>query len=235
MNPRAIPAITSFIGVNALVFLVMIGQALFHGSGLRSFDNPLIDRRNIGWDLLLSSGHMSEYGQWWRAVTSSFVHLDASHLIFNLLALLFIGQAVERTLGSAVTVWAMIGAIGWGSITCLIMQPNAMMGGASTVVYGLMAALVGIKLAAREQLVSVAVMVAIYFAWSMFTPGVSLWGHVGGFIGGSVGYLAAGGLRPALGLRAVLGDHQHTAISPATKAGVAGVLSIIVAAAVGVL
>ena len=40
------------------------------------------------------------YSQYWRFLTSIFLHSDITHLLFNLFALLFFGLSLERFLGS---------------------------------------------------------------------------------------------------------------------------------------
>ena len=102
------------------------------------------------------------------------------------------------------------------------------MGGASTVGYGLLAMLLGMKLAEREQMASAIVMVLIYFAWTIYTPGVSLWGHVGGFLGGGVSYFAVRGL-----LGPTAGPAQLRRAE--TGALIIGAAALIAAGAVGVI
>src|SRR5580700_8349567 len=38
-------------------------------------------------------------GQWWRIITSFFVHIGIIHVVFNMYALLYIGVPLERQLG----------------------------------------------------------------------------------------------------------------------------------------
>src|SRR5699024_7187269 len=116
------------------------------------------------------------------------------------------------------------------------LQPEATMGGASTVGYGLLAMLLGMKLAEREQMASAIVMVLIYFAWTIYTPGVSLWGHVGGVLGGSTTYLVVRGL-----LGPLTGPVQDPLYAPTqvrlaeNGALIIGAAALIAAGAVGVV
>lgn len=194
--------IATFVAINVTVYAAMALQAVFHvfrqgfsGRGVvYALESPLSDSRNFGWELLLSAEKMAEHGQWWRAATASIVHLDAAHIAFNMLAIYFIGQAVEQRFGHRITAGMILASAGVGAFACLTLQPEATMGGASTVGYGLLAMLLGMKIAEREQMASAIVMVLIYFAWTIYTPGVSLWGHVGGFLGGSTTYFVVRGL-----------------------------------------
>ena len=199
---RFTPVIGTFLAVCAAVFLAMSVHAVLSPAGLMTSSSaalnvasqPLLDRTNFGWKLLLDGGRMTAYGEWWRVITSSIVHLNASHLVFNLLAIFFIGQAIERNYGATITAGVVLASAGGGALACLWFQPGVMVGGASTVAFGLMAMLFGMKIRAREQTRSAVAMVIIYFGWTFIAPGVSLWGHVGGFAGGLVIFILVAGL-----------------------------------------
>lgn len=214
----------------------MAAQAVFHvfqrglsGQGvLYALESPLSDSDNLGWWFILSAEEMSQLNQWWRAATAAIVHLDAAHITFNMLAIYFIGQAVEQYFGHRITAAMILASAGGGALACLLFQPEATMGGASTVGYGLLAMLLGMKLTQREQIVSAIVMVVIYFAWTLYTPGVSIWGHVGGFLGGAAIYLAVRGL-----LGRTPGPEQLRRAE--TSSLIIGAATLVAAGAVGVL
>ena len=45
---------------------------------------------------------------WWRMVTANFVHIGIIHILFNMMALRYVGPYVERTFGSALTFAAFV-------------------------------------------------------------------------------------------------------------------------------
>ena len=121
-----------------------------------------------------------------RALTSGFLHVDISHLVVNLLVLVFIGPVVERFVGTGPYVAAYLACILGGSAAVLFFgfaQPTA---GASGALYGLMAILVAIAARNRADLRAPLVLVAGNLVFTLVMPGVSLWGHLGGTATGAV-------------------------------------------------
>nr|VDG61981.1 peptidase, S54 [Streptococcus thermophilus] len=121
-----------------------------------------------------------------RALASGFLHVDISHLVVNLLVLVFIGPVVERFVGTGPYVVAYLACILGGSAAVLCFgfgQPTA---GASGALYGLMAILVAIAVRNRADLRAPLVLVAGNLAFTLVVPGVSLWGHIGGMVTGAV-------------------------------------------------
>ncbi len=97
------------------------------------------------WDLGLA-GPFLEAGEWYRLVTSGFLHFGIIHLAFNMLLLFQLGQLLEPAIGRIRFGLLYFAALLAGSAGALIVQPNAIHGGASGAVFGLMgAAFVGMR------------------------------------------------------------------------------------------
>ena len=79
-------------------------------------------------------------GQWWRLISSMFIHLDVTHLAFNAYGLYQIGPLIERFFGKSrwVIVYVLSGVV--GSLASLYWSdvPSA---GASGAIYGVVGAL----------------------------------------------------------------------------------------------
>lgn len=123
---------------------------------------------------------------WLRAVTSGFMHLDITHLTVNVLMLVVIGAAVERAVGTGPFVLAYLAGILGGSAAVLMFgfdQPTA---GASGALYALMALLVAIAARSNADLRAPLVLVGGNIVFTLITPNVSLWGHLGGLIAGTL-------------------------------------------------
>jgi rhomboid protease GluP len=87
-----------------------------------------------------------EEGQWFRLITSLFVHGGIAHLLMNLYGVFFAGITLERTIGPArvAIIYLLSGAA--GSITSSLVHPATVSVGASGAIFGLYGALVVIMI-----------------------------------------------------------------------------------------
>ncbi|MBJ7472465.1 MAG: rhomboid family intramembrane serine protease [Solirubrobacteraceae bacterium] len=144
-------------------------------------------------------------GEWYRLITSGFLHSGLLHIGFNMYFIWMFGQLLEPSLGrmrfSLVYFVSLLG----GAIGALLYSaPNAQTVGASGAAFGLLgAALVVSKLRRIDGLTSDLLMIAgLNFAIG-FIPGlnISIGGHLGGFVVGALaGYIAFGPLARQRGL-----------------------------------
>lgn len=187
---RTKPVLTQvLIGVNVAVFLLGValsGSGAFGGdSGDLHIDYGLIAKFHQG--PFVIPGYGVGEGQWYRMVTSGFLHYGVIHLLMNMYALWILGAAVEQ-LGGRARFGAIYGAslIG-GSLGALVLSPGSLTAGASGAIFGLMGA---ILLAHRAQgipfrnspLLPVLVINALF---TLGIPGISIGGHGGGFLAGA--------------------------------------------------
>jgi len=86
------PATYVLVGVNCLVFLVML---LSHVSPFSPTSGQLL---YFGAD---HAGLVLQYGEWWRIVSAMFVHVGIIHLATNMWCLWNLGLLAEPLLGSA--------------------------------------------------------------------------------------------------------------------------------------
>ena len=77
----------------------------------------------------------------WRFLSSIFLHFDFFHLLFNALALLFLGSAVESIAGTGFFLLCFLFSGVGGGLASGLMNPSVISIGASGAVYGLVAAL----------------------------------------------------------------------------------------------
>jgi membrane associated rhomboid family serine protease len=98
-------------------------------SGIRGIDLT-------GWAL---SGQALAAGRWWTVLTHLFLHANLLHLMVNVLALWFIGPAVEQMLGRLryLVLYFMSGAAG-GLLQTAFAPPSAELVGASGAVCGVL-------------------------------------------------------------------------------------------------
>lgn len=135
-------------------------------------------------------------GEWWRLVTSMFLHYGLIHVGLNMLVLWFIGPALEDYFGHwrYALLYVVSGLA--GSAGALIVSPNALTVGASGAIWGLMGAAVVLE-ARRIYVFGGQAMGLVVFnlIFTLLIPGVSLGGHIGGGIGGAVAALVFSSLR----------------------------------------
>lgn len=127
-------------------------------------------------------------GEWYRMVTSGFLHFGIIHLAFNMLLLFQLGQILEPAVGRIRFALLYFASLLAGSAGAMIMQPNAFHGGASGAVFGLMgAAFIGMRHRGMNPFSTGLGTVLLLNLLLTFTiPGISIGGHIGGVIGGAV-------------------------------------------------
>ncbi len=205
-RPTARPTVTyAIMAVTVFVYLLQEAtnagmlQGPFLALGRVMFGDQVFQQLlNQGWgsDLLtLLGGKISPLivaGQYWRLITPVLLHASLVHIGFNMYALFVIGPAVEGYYGH----WRylalyLLGGLG-GNVLSFLMSPGpAPSVGASTAIFGLIAA-EGIFIylnrsifgpQARTMLTNIVVIVVINLALGL-SPGIDNWGHMGGLITG---------------------------------------------------
>ncbi|WP_291314490.1 rhomboid family intramembrane serine protease [Corynebacterium sp. UBA2622] len=161
------------------VFVVSALQA-------RSLGNT-IGHSRLGADMVLYGPFAaSEPLGWTRALTAGFAHLDVTHISVNLLMLALVGTEVERFVGTGPFALAYAGGLLGSSAAVLTMNFTTPTVGASGALYMLMALLAAIAYRRHTDLRAPFAFVALNLLYSVITPQVSLWGHVGGLLTGMV-------------------------------------------------
>ncbi|GAA0198731.1 rhomboid family intramembrane serine protease [Cytobacillus oceanisediminis] len=123
-------------------------------------------------------------GQYWRLLTSAFLHLSVLHIAFNMYALYLFGPFVERALGTVRFIAAYVTtAVVSGVFVLWLSNPLGGTAGASGAVFGLFGMALVLLLKARQDVRGLLVLLAINGAIS-FTGNISWQGHLGGFVAG---------------------------------------------------
>ncbi len=162
------------VGINVLVYLVTVAQ----GAGINNPGGRLLS------DWLLY-GPLVAHGDWWRLVTAAFLHGSLLHILFNMLALWWLGTAVESALGTRRFLLLYFASALAGSAGALIDSPTTPVVGASGAVFGIMGALLVLEYMATGSLAGQAMgMIVLNLAFSFAVPGIAIGGHIGGLIGG---------------------------------------------------
>ncbi len=127
-------------------------------------------------------------GEWYRLVTSGFIHYGLLHIAFNMLILYQVGVLLEPGAGSARFASLYFASLLTGSLGALIASPNALTGGASGAVFGVAAAA---TLAMYRQGVGFwntgfGPLLVFDLVLSFVLPNISYGGHIGGLVGGAL-------------------------------------------------
>jgi membrane associated rhomboid family serine protease len=131
------------------------------------------------------------HSQWWRIITSGFLHENIIHIGFNMYVLYILGQMLEPALGRLRfgTMYAV--SLLTGSFGALLVTPHSPTVGASGAVFGLMGA-AAMEMRARQIPImqsGVGGLILLNLIISFTLPGISWGGHIGGLIGGAVAAL----------------------------------------------
>jgi membrane associated rhomboid family serine protease len=179
-RPGAVSLILGLLNVVAFVVTVATAPGGLTGNtGSKLFD-----------ELELVPIRVAVDGEYWRLLGSAFLHIGLLHLAGNMLALAIVGPALERVFGwwRFLAIY-LVAALGGSVAVYLFGSPFGAVAGASGAIYGLFAAtLIVVRklgLDARFMVVAVALNFAVSFA-----PGISLLGHLGGFVSGGLLTLA---------------------------------------------
>ena len=168
------------VGLNVIVYLITVAQ----GSGLNDPGGSLFYK----WVLF---GPAVEHGDWWRLITSAFLHGSVIHIAFNMLALWWLGAPVEMALGRVRFIGLYLVSGLAGAAGALVANPDAVTVGASGAIFGLLGAGLILEWQATGSIAgNYLTLILINLAISFAVPGISIGGHVGGLIGGILATLA---------------------------------------------
>jgi membrane associated rhomboid family serine protease len=164
-------------------------------------------------------------GEYWRLVTSGFLHFNLWHIAFNMYALYILGTMLEPAIGHYKFALIYFVSMLAGSFGALIVTPNSFTVGASGAVFGLMgAAILELRSRGIDPMQSgLPLWLGINLLFSFTFNGISVGGHIGGLIGGGLAGVAMAELDKRRGIPSVAGP---------VIAVVVGVISVIGAIAV---
>lgn len=202
------PVTTTIVGLNIVVFLAMVFTGV-------SPSTPT-SQQIIKWGA--NAGRETLTGQYWRLLTSTFVHIGILHITFNMWCLWDLGQLAERIFRKAsyVGIYLLSGLA--GSIASLWRHPFGVSAGASGAIFGVAGALITAlylgklpvpKLALTRTLKSLLFFAGFNLLIGQALPGIDNSAHLGG--------LAMGLALGAVLARSVIGtDAQRHRVRLAT-------------------
>ncbi len=185
------------VAVFALDWLTGGGSlGLFGGGGGRAIGACGVGSPVVSAGAVCTDGVMA--GEWWRVITSAFIHLGLLHIGFNMYALYLFGPIMEDLYGHLeYLVIYLLCALG-GSVLTILVAPDQAAVGASGAIFGLFG--LGFLVWRRRHLIlnpmarailsQVGTLLVLNLVITFAIPGISWTGHVGGLVvGGVIGFL----------------------------------------------
>jgi len=180
------PIVTqALIAINVVVYLAGIGPGLqtrarfivdggLIGSAINPFTQQLIGVAN---------------GEWWRIVTSGFLHANLIHVGFNMFILFQLGRLLEPALGRGRFALVYGVSLVGGALGVLILDPDTFTVGASGAVFGMMGVAVAVFRSRGISLfdTGLGATLVLNLAFTFTISGISIGGHIGGL---ATGFLA---------------------------------------------
>jgi membrane associated rhomboid family serine protease len=172
------PATFILIAVNVVAFLAEVGTG--HG-GVGTVTSSLIAEFGL-------YGPSVANGEWYRLLTSAFLHAGLFHIAGNMILLFFVGRILEPGIGTPRFVLLYFVSLFAGSFGALLLSPHALSIGASGAVFGVLAATFVIARGRGVDALasSAGVLILLNLAFSFSVPGVSIGAHLGGLVGGGL-------------------------------------------------
>jgi len=195
----------TLVGLNIAVYVITAAQ----GAGINSPGGTLFAK----WVLF---GPAVANGDWWRLITSTFLHASLLHIAFNMYFLWFVGSPVEMALGRGRFLLVYIVSGLAGSAGALVYTPTSPTVGASGAIFGILGA--ALVLERQRNFVlggSALALVLINLVLSFAISGISIGGHIGGLVGGALCTLVLSHF-----------GRGHAAYSRVGLWGIAGVLGV---------
>jgi membrane associated rhomboid family serine protease len=210
---------TATYALIAINVVVQLGQLMGGGSSAAGLGSSAILR-----DGALSRATVGD-GDVWRIVTSGFIHAGLTHLLFNMLSLWILGSLLEPAAGRVRFLLIYFCALLAGSFGALLAQPHGYTVGASGAIFGLLgAAIVVLRARGINPMESGLVFwLGLNLLLSFTISGISIGGHIGGLVGGTLAAIALYEVGPRLRLPFAVSGALVGLIAAAAVAGSIGI------------
>jgi len=185
------PVTYTIIGLNALVFVWMAAANTKTLGG-----NVTKAHYELGLSKAMLQGRLpnadftayEQAHEWYRLLTSGFIHFGIIHIALNMYLLFQLGNLLERAIGGTKLALMYFASLFAGSLGVLLLDSAGISGGASGAVFGLMAgAAVGLhRRGINVFSTGIGMTLLLNIVLTFTITGISKGGHVGGAIGGAI-------------------------------------------------
>lgn len=167
------PVVTwTLIGINVVMFVLQMASGQ-------------LERELTLWPPAVADG------QWYRLVTSMFMHYGAMHILFNMWALYVVGPPLEAWFGRLrFSVLYLLAGLGGSVLVYLISPLNSATAGASGAIFGLFGAIFVVSRRLKLDVRGVMAIIVINLVFTFVAPAlgsgpISWQGHIGGLVTGA--------------------------------------------------
>lgn len=178
------PVVTeSLIALNVIVFLAELATGTPAGGGLAG---TILDKG------ALDGSAIQQHHEYYRLVTSGFLHYSILHILLNMVFLYVMGTMLEPAIGGLNLAVVYFVSLLAGAFGALLFEPGVLTVGASGACFGVLGALMVVAhnrhIPIWQSGLGPTLLINVIF--SLTVAGISIGGHVGGFVGGLItGYL----------------------------------------------
>lgn len=195
---KSIDSLTRLSATNVLIAMNLVTLILL------ACKNPsflLIPGSQVLIDLGANFGLLTCSGQWWRIVTSMFLHVGALHFLINMYALTKVGPPAEALFGwrEFLLIYFFSGIM--GSLASLLWNPMLISAGASGAIFGVYGSLLAFMFVQRDEYppatlryhaLMAAGLLVCNAAYGLMVPEIDNFAHIGGLLSGAfAGFLLA--------------------------------------------
>ncbi len=178
------PIVTqALIAINVVVFIAELATGTPAGGAVAG---TVLDKGALFGPLI------HQQHEYYRLVTSGFLHYSFLHILFNMFFLYVMGTILEPAIGHVNFAVVYIVSLLAGSFGALLFQPLSPTVGASGACFGVLGALIVVAHSRRIPIwqSGLGPVLLINVIFSLTVGGISIGGHLGGFVGGLItGYL----------------------------------------------
>ncbi|WP_288792646.1 rhomboid family intramembrane serine protease [uncultured Corynebacterium sp.] len=170
----------------ALITVVCLGVFVITALQSHSISN-VVWGSSLAENMVLFGPFIDAPSATFRTLLAGFLHVDISHVAVNMITLALLGPQLERRLGTGPYALLYTAGVLGSSASVLEWNYDVPTAGASGALYMLMGVLLALSMRQKVNVRAPLALVGANLAYSVLSPGISLWGHLGGLV---VGLLA---------------------------------------------
>lgn len=128
------------------------------------------------------------HGEWYRLISSMFLHFNFEHILMNMLSLFIFGKFVESIIGSwrMLIIYIISGL--YGNFVSLSFNTTTISVGASGAIFGLIGSIFVIMYLSKnfnkKMIGQLLIALVVLIVFSLFMSNINIMAHLGGFISG---------------------------------------------------